>query len=479
MRIAAGGFHIESCTFSPLPAREADFVVLRGDDLRRSYAFVSGQDDLDFVPLVRARALPGGPVEKSFYDAVKDEFLSGLRVQGPWDGVFLHMHGAVSVSGMEDAEGDWIAAVRDVVGPDCLIAASYDLHGNVSQRVFDSLDLLSAYRTAPHVDWVETLERTFGLLVTCLRGNIRPYKTWIPIPVLLPGEQTSTGWEPAARLYKLIPEVIAPGRVMDASLLIGYVWADEPRASASALAFGTDQAAVQQAAKTLAQQFWDARRDFHFGTEAGPVDHCIRMALDAVERPVVISDSGDNPTAGGAGDVPYVLERLLALEVPDAVFASIADPAAVALCAAAGSGAAVDLSLGGKLDPVHAAPLQVHGEVRIIVDLPTQIYDVGAASGVNRAAVVQVQGVQVIVTERRTPFHTLADFRRLGIEPAQHALIVVKIGYLEPELAQLAAVNFLALSPGAVNQDIEKLPFKRIRRPVYPLDRDMVWRVPG
>jgi microcystin degradation protein MlrC len=479
IRIASGGFHTESCTFSPLITREEDFFVLRGNALRRNYDFVSQYEGIDFVPIVRARALPGGPVDKSFYYAIKEEFLSGLKDCGPWDGVFLHMHGAANVVGMDDAEGDWVASAREVVGQDCLIAASYDLHGNVSRTVFENIDLLSAYRTAPHIDWYETIQRTFGLLVNCVRAKTRPLKAFIPIPILLPGEQTSTEWEPAASLYKLLPDIIAQEGVLDATILIGYVWADEPRASASVLAFGLEQNAVNRAATILAQRFWDARHEFHFGAYAAPVDECIRLALESPEQPVIISDSGDNPTAGGAGDVPCVLERLLEHRVPDAVYASIADPAAVVVCQSAGVGTEVELSLGGKLDPINGSPLSLKGRVLSLAEQVPEIYDAGAEPLKNAIAAVQVEGIQVIITARRTVFHRIADYQRLGINPGEHKIIVVKIGYLEPELKQLAAKNLLALSPGAVNQDIESLPFKRIQRPVFPLDRNTVWVAPS
>src|SRR3954470_4230871 len=124
MRIAIGGFHIESCTFSPLLSREHDFVMLRGDDLLKTYGFLANYENIEATPIVRARALPGGLVDRPFYEAIKTELLQALRDGEPWDGVFLHLHGAVNVDGMDDAEGDLIAAVRDTVGPDCLISAS-------------------------------------------------------------------------------------------------------------------------------------------------------------------------------------------------------------------------------------------------------------------------------------------------------------------------------------------------------------------
>lgn len=478
MRIAVGGIHIESCTFSPLLSIEKDFQILRGEKLLKNYGFISKFPDVELVPFLRARALPGGPVKKEFYEKIKEEFLDGLKGKGPWDGIFLHWHGAVNVQGMDDAEGDLLVAIRDIVGTECLISANYDLHGNISRRVMENLDMLSAYRTAPHVDWYETIERAFTMLVDCLRKEIKPYKAFIRVPILLPGEQTSTQWEPAASLYKLLPEVIKETGIMDASILIGYVWADEPRASASVVAIGIDPKAVNNAAFKLAKAFWDVRRQFKFGMSAGTIDECIRWALESEEHPVVISDSGDNPTAGGTGDETCFLERLLALKTSDVVYASIADPAAVDICEKAGISAKVALSLGGKYDPLNSRPLKISGTVLAIHTAPWVLFDTGPTGETNRMAVLQVDGIKIIITERRTPFLKIADFRQLNIDPYEHKIVVIKIGYLEPELRQMAAKSFLALSPGAVNQDIEGTPYRRIKRPMFPFDRNMDWNPP-
>ncbi len=470
MRIAIGGIATESCTFSPLPTRPEDFNVARGSGLLESgrYPFLSGFD-VTFVPTLGAWALPGGFVEPSAYQQLKQEFLDRLRQAGPLDGLYLDLHGAMHVQGVDDAEGDWVSAARQVVGPDCLIAASLDLHGNVSRRLFEHADLLTAYRTAPHVDRVETRERACSLLVQCLREGRHPAKAWIPVPVILPGEKTSTEWEPGARLYAGLSEVDQVPGVLDASILVGYVWADEPRTHASVVVIGTDQGVAEREAARLARRYWNARQAFTFGVQAGSIDECIRWAMDAPEPCVFISDAGDNPTAGGVGDVPVFLERLLAAQVPNAVLASIVDPAAVAACEAAGLGAEVSVSLGGKLDVVHGRPLPVTGRV---IELAS-----GDPVGGDQA-VIQVDGVKVIVTERRKPFHTVADFQRLGIEPLDHKIVVVKIGYLVPDLKRVAPRALLALSPGAVDQAIERLPFRRVRRPIFPLDPEMNWQPP-
>lgn len=188
------------------------------------------------------------------YDAFKAEFLERLAAFGPVDGLYLALHGGSFVEGLEDAEGDFIAAAWTQVGADVPITVSYDLHGNVSQPIIDAIDLYSAYRTAPHIDVEETMRRAVALLVRRLRSGVKPSLCWCPIPVALPGERTSTGDEPAKGLYARLAEIEKDPGIWDAALMVGYVWADEPRVTAAAIMTGTDRVAMEQAAATLAQR---------------------------------------------------------------------------------------------------------------------------------------------------------------------------------------------------------------------------------
>lgn len=465
MRIAAGGIAIECATFSPLQSELSDFLVLRGEALMARYPFAEAYSDIEFVPLLHADAVPGGILRRSVYDALKNEFLDGLRAARPWDGVYLDMHGAMAVEGLDDAEHDFIGAVRKLVGPDCLISASYDLHGNLSAAIVDELDMLSAYRTAPHEDAVQTRNRALALLLRCLREGIRPAKAFIPIPVLLSGERAMTLVEPGKSVYGRIEGMIDGERVLDASLLVGFVWADQPRSHAAALALGLDEEAVWDAARQLAGAYWEARHDFDFGVPTGSVDDCIEVALASAESTVFLSDSGDNVTAGGTGDVPYVLERLLAREVPKSLYASLVDSAAVDICFAAGIGAVVALSLGGKLDPIHGQPLSVRARIDKL--------HFSEARG--RQIILRVDQIDVIISERRLAFTRLQQFAELGINPLDYKIVCLKLGYLFPDFQRIAQQAIMALSPGAVHALPETLPFQRIHRPMYPFDRDMVW----
>jgi microcystin degradation protein MlrC len=289
------------------------------------------------------------------------------------------------------------------------------------------------------------------------------------IPVMLSGERTSTFVEPGRTVYGRLVESDMVEGVIDPSLWVGYVWADQPRTNATVVVSGTDVAAIYAECRKIGQRYWHARHEFGFGVPTGPADWTIEQALAQDRKAVIISDSGDNPTAGGAGDIPYMVERLLAHDAfrsadKTAIVAAVPSPEAVTRCVSAGIGAEVSVTIGGVLDPVNGAPLEVTGTVHAIQKGDPVGGDI---------AVVRSGGVHVIIPTRRKPYHRLADFAAVDLRVAEHDVTVVKIGYLEPELREVASAAFMALTPGAVNQDIPSLPYQRVQRPIFPIDPDM------
>ncbi|KRB61247.1 microcystin degradation protein MlrC [Rhizobium sp. Root708] len=463
MRIAVGGIHTECSTYSPVLMTTEDFRVLRGTDLLNAEYFnFLNADGVEHLPLLHARAVPGGPVSHAAYETFKAEFLERLEASLPINGLYLAMHGAMNVDGMDDAEGDWISAARAVVGPDCIVAASYDLHGNVSQQIIDQLDIFAAYRTAPHIDVRETMVRAWSMLVDALKSGQRPGVAWAAVPVLLPGERTSTEDEPTRALYDMLPRFDEHPGILDANLMIGYVWADEPRATACGVVTGTDKAAAAAVAEEIARSYWDAREGCQFGPVTGPLDAMLDIAEACETAPLILADSADNPTGGGVGDRADVLNALLARKFEHALVAGITDRPAVEACFAAGLGETLALRIGGSLDP-SSTPALVEAEV-LFLDNPGALPE--------RQAVVRIGGVTVVLAARRRPYHNIADFTRLSLAPETVRLLAVKSGYLSPELAPIANPNLMALTEGVVNQDIENLESKRRMRPAFPFDRE-------
>jgi microcystin degradation protein MlrC len=214
---------------------------------------------------------------------------------------------------------------------------------------------------------------------------------------------------------------------------------------------------------------WEQRHDFGFGAETATVDEAIQRAMDAPERPTFIADSGDNVTAGGAGDIPLFVESLIAASAQDALVAGLTDPAAVRQCASAGVGAEVVLSIGGKLDQANARPLVVTGQLEHLAG------DSRDRNDVPTLALVRVDGVRIILATDRRFFPDRKSIAAAGIDPMAQKIVVVKQGYLFPDLYDHAPRAIMALSPGATDLRLERLPYRSLQRPIFPLDSGFDW----
>jgi len=354
-----------------------------------------------------------------------------------------------------DGETDLLKAIRALVDPNLPIASNLDLHGNLSPEFVASVNILTALRTAPHIDGLETRQRAFNHLVRAITENRRPVTAMVKLPLLLPGEYAVTAIEPSKSLYAHIERLQAEPGVWDASLMISCAWTDSPFTSVSTLVVADDLETASKHAREYADMVWERRKEFGPEVETISAESAIVRAASVSAGPVFISESGDNVTAGGAGDVPTFLAMLIEAKLDDVLYAGIADPVAVQACASAGEDATVNLSLGGKLDKVNAQPLYVQAKVLKLADC---------------AATVQVGGIAIVITSGRDSFHTLESFEPSGIDPLKTRLVVVKQGYLAPPLKERCSETFMALTPGFTDLRIETLPYRNVVRPIYPLD---------
>ncbi len=475
-RIAIAGIAIESSTFSPAQTHKEAFHARRGDEVYSYYNFLSpdsiNRKRAEYFPSLRGHAIPGGIVTREAYESLLNETLERLKENLPYDGLFLDIHGAMSVVGLEDPEGDFIVRIREVIGYETLISTSMDLHGNVSPRLAENSDLITCYRLAPHEDATESRKRALTNLLDRLEsGKGKPaYKAWISVPILLPGEKTSTRIEPGKSLYAKVAPVANKEGIVDAAIWVGYAWADEKRNHAVVMVTGDDKEKVIENAEALAQSFWEVRNDFVFVAPVAPLEECLNMAIASEKQPFIISDMGDNPTAGGAGDVTWTLNEILSRnefkteEGPNLIYASIPGPDLVAKAIEVGVGGQVSGVAGAAIDNRFSPPIELKGEVMAIKH--------GDRYAENEV-VVKVGSVSVIVTKKRKPYHHESDFTNLNLKPRGADIVVVKIGYLVPGLYNMRADWIMAQTPGGVDQDLERLGYKNINRPMFPLDKDM------
>lgn len=478
-RIGIAGIWIESSSFSPSRTTISDFKIKKNNEIFSSYTFFDDNymDKANWFPTMRARALPGGVVTKESYELMVNEIIERTKKTLPLDGLFFDIHGAMNVEGMDDPEGDFIERIREVIGSRTLISTSMDSHGNVSKKLATNSDLITCYRMAPHEDAMESKQRALDNLIERLvSGKGKPkYKAWIPVPILLPGEKTSTRVNPGKKLYSKVDPMTKKNGVIDAAIWVGYAWGDAPRNHAVVMTYGDDKKEVIESAEELANDFWNFRHEFEFVAPTTTLDIAFDNAFDYIKRrldfkPFIISDMGDNPTAGGAGDVTWTLDKILKMDQlkkndsPELIYASIPGPDLISKAFEAGIGNNVSGFVGAMIDDRYSPPIEINGIVHSLKrgDLNAEL-----------EAVIKVNNNYIIVTNKRKPYHYISDFTELNLEPGSTGILVVKIGYLVPELYDIRGDWIMALTPGGVDQDLDRLGYKNIRRPMYPLDKDM------
>lgn len=473
-KIAIAGLGLEASVFSPAKTEKEDFRPKYGAEIFQMYPFFhkdSGLiDQAHWIPTLIGHAMPGGQATKEAYEELVQITLDSLQQNLPLDGIFFDIHGAMSVEGMQDPEGDFITRIRKVVGDETMISTTMDLHGSVSETLAKHTDLITAFRKAPHEDRWETKRRAIENLLDRLKnGKGKPkFKTLVPVPILLPGEQTSTRVEPGKSLYAKIPGLINKDSLIDISIWMSYPWGDQERNTGIVVAYGDGKESVKQATESLANSFWEVREEFDFVAPTLPFEEALKKAIESDQKPFILSDMGDNPTAGGAGDVTWTLRELLKLPEFTSnsgkswIYASIPSEGFVTKALEAGVGATVEGEVGALVDNSHAGPVHLKGKISAIHEDET-----------NPTVAVSVGNSTVIVTKKRAAYHYIKQFTDLNLNPEKADVLVVKQGYLVPELYNIRKDWVMALTPGGVDQDLFRLEYKNLKRPIFPLDKDL------
>lgn len=476
MRVFTGGFHHESDTFNPMVTGEREITVRRGDELYRSQredamgGIIRTLDanGIDTVTSLHARAVPGGEWDNGIYVTLRDEFLSELEAALPVDGICLALHGSMRVRETGSAEGDILKRVRKIC-PDVPIVVSLDMHATLTMEMLENADAFIGYKCAPHTDAYDTGCDAARLLLKLLSGT-ECHMSAMRIPFLIAGEKSETSTEPMRSVMDKVRQTEKEEGILSASMLMGFPWADTADAGVTSLVISSvskDHAA--RYAGQNAEYLWSRRSDFKFCTEALHPAEALERTKEYIREgrtPVVLSDSGDNPTAGAAGDVTSLL-RMMLEDVfishldPPAVFQAIYDPETAEECFELGVGKSIKGTLGGWID---SSPVEFEGTVEALSDSYGETH--------TRIALIRTGGIDVVVTEDHVGCYEPEMMEALGINPSRSLVITVKLGYLEPELKKLAASSVLVLTEGATCEELEKLRYEKVKRPIFPLDRE-------
>lgn len=472
-KILVGRMIHESNSFHPKRTTRESFEVIRGaatlDKLAVTPLF--RESGVEMVPTLYANAMPSGIVEKDTFLELADVVLATAHRKRPFDGVWLYLHGSMEVDQIGSGEAYLLAELRTIVGPDVPIALTLDFHANVSPKLVENANVICGYRTAPHVDMEETQIRAGRLLLRCIREKRLPRPVMVHVPMITPGDALVTTIEPGKTLIEELEKTDRRPGVFCASLFGGQPWMDIPDVGPSAIVAAVEDRKIAiEEARRLARVCWEARKSVHFEVEAVEPEEAIERAFRTKEGPVFISDSGDNTTGGAPGDNAWFLDLLLHRGVQNTLLAGITDAPAVTRCCELGPGKRIQCRIGGTLDPHHSPAIQIQGVVK-----KTGRILGWCGEDAGRSAVIGVDGLDVLVTERSCGIVSREILASAGLNVLNYRLIVVKLGYLWDDLRQIAKRSILALTTGVTSEDMMKLPFQNVSHPIYPLDGDFDW----
>lgn len=467
MKIAIGSLQCEGNSLTPVFTRFEDFDYAAGEAMYEKVQIMEclRQHNCEVVPTIYAHALPGGAVVKETFLRLVAEIVDGIP-QNEIDGVWLYLHGAMCVQEIGSGETYLLKKIREKIGPEIPISVALDFHADNSDEFVALANCITGFRTAPHTDHKETQIRALELLFTCIDKGIKPCPQIARSNVVICGDAVQTELNPMKRIMEAAKEMerTIPG-MMCVQVFNGQPWIDEPYMGPSfVVTHEYDEALALECANKLAKAFYEARYDFQFLIEAVEPDEAIRRAMVAEESQVFISDSGDNTTAGAAGDNGYMINHLQRLGAKNVLVAGIMDAEACNACYRASIGDMLTLQVGGSLahDSERAT---ITGRLIHRGDILSYHGDNGGPS-----ATLDCGDMTVVITRNRAAMCRPDIFESINLAYRKFKILVVKLGYLFPELAAIAPRAILAFTPGSSTERLEDMNMKNIRRPMYPLD---------
>ncbi len=483
MRIFTASLATETNTFSPVPTDRSSFVQAfyappgQHPDtptlcsspmiaLRK----LTDRENLTVIEGTAAWAEPGGLVQKQTYENLRDEILQQLAEALPVDGVVLGLHGAMVAQGYDDCEGDFLARIREMVGPDTVIACELDPHSHLTDMRVKASNILASFLEFPHTDFYERGEHVVELAMAALNGKIRPVISTFDCRMIavLP-----TSREPMRSFVDRIKALQGINDILSISVIHGFMAADVPDMGTRILVVTNNSKAKGDAlAERLGHELF-AMRDKTIMNMV-PVDEGIDQALAAhlidPKRPAVIADTWDNPGGGVAGDGTVILREIIKRGVNNVGVATIWDPMAVTFCHAAGEGAELQLRFGGKAGPQAGEPIDALVSVKKLAEEGWQSFGKSRVT-LGRTAVVRIVGtdIDVILNTNRTQTFEPDIFSNLGIDPLQKDILLVKsTNHFYAGFEPIASRIIYVSAPTSYPSDPAKTNYTKLKRAIWP-----------
>lgn len=483
-RILICEFHQETDTFNPVVCRAPMFNAggafegqkVFEDALSIRCAVHGGADAIaaaggEAIPTIFMTANSGGRVDDALLREMKERMEYYVQAAGEYDGIFAALHGATCTETCDDACGELLAHLRKLAG-DKPIAASFDLHANITEQVLKNADVVCGYQTYPHLDFYEVGYRAAALLMEKLSQK-EFHMAAVHIPMLIPPAGYTSNTEPFKSVIQAGHAMVESGKLLDFSVFAVQPWLDIPEIASVAVAIGADTQVAERCAEELAEMLFALRDEVQ--PEMLTVDEIIDIAeKNTSGKPVILADSADSPNGGAVGDSPVVAMRLLERGSTLKAGMFVVDPEAVKKAFELGVGGEAEFYVGAGFTPGMPGPLKAHGRVCSLHDgyfTREGPAERGAISYIGNAAVVRFGTVDILLCEKGGSSGDPQYFRHFGIEPSLYDLIVVKANTsFRVPYGKISDLIYVADTPGAGASNLKQMEWKKLPKGLYPLD---------
>lgn len=488
MRIYVGGISTETNTFSQTFMDIAQFkkgfwfigdemeaVKSTSKETRGVFDYLESQSDVEIVPGFVAHGITAGPVKKEDYNEMTKILLDTLKNSLPVDGVVLNMHGAMQSDDCFDCEGEIFEKVREIVGENIPVTASFDLHACITPKMIERLDGMAAFKTYPHTDHAATGYNAAKACVQLAREKIKPEKIYFYLPLILAVENCCTEQGPVVPIMNMQEELLSMDGVLSGALTLTQPWLDVPDLGCQISAFikpDADRHVIENKMKEILTVLWDKRKDFEVYVPG--IDEALEESKNC-KAPVCISELGDIVSAGGSGDSTVALKALISRPDLRPACIVVKDKNAVEKALSTGIGNSALFEIKGETNLEYNSPVKVSAKVLFFNDkrvAPISNSEKGLQFDMGMRVTLKTEDdLYIILSQYPNYNHDSAMMTTMNVNPSDMKIIMQKTHQMFKEgYRGIMGTALYADTPGHTDRNIPRMPFKNIRRPIYPID---------
>jgi microcystin degradation protein MlrC len=482
-RVIIGMMMHETNTFSTVKTALKDFPPQYGEELIHTYkgtrSGIGGFIDVlerhgaEIIPTIGAGATPAGPFANKDYQSIVNTIIKVVTDTKDINGVLLALHGAMIAEDVPDAEGTLLKKIRESLGPKIPIIITLDLHGLISKLIVDNCDAIFGYDTNPHIDMYERGVEAAETIIKTIRGEVTPVVAFKKLPMLPPTINQRTTEGPMIKLLEKARRYEKMKGVINVCIFPAFAYTDVERVGSAVVAVtDDDRELAQQISDELGEAMFNCREEFL--KTLTPIDEAVNRAIMAPEGPIILADVADNPGGGAPGDGTEILRELIKRKAKNVGVACIKDPEAVAKAIEVGVSGQLDMRIGAKTDHNHGEPIRVKGIIRTVTDgrFVYKSGEVGVTADVGRTAVIDIDGIEVILTERSHAPNDPEIYRRNGIEPKDKKILLLKSrGHFRAAYEPFSKEVIEVDGPGLTTPNLKRFTYTKIPHPMWPFDK--------